>query len=735
MSNFKAFLKEFNKLHSFAAKKYEHIDFKPPKSVADAASRGLEWRKKNDGKGGLSTQQAKSEGVGSGVQRAVNLKNRDTMSPSTIRKMKGFFDRHEKNKSVPKGKQPWEDKGRIAWELWGGDPGRSWANKIVKQMEAADKKEKKKKASKYMTQYGLTSESHLDHSDTDPKERDDYMVFQNIRKIQNQSMQLTSLMKGLQNNNYRFDDWFEDKVSSVADDMDEIFSYIMYEMNHDILRGGLADNLPDSMFEKEQLEKGVLVELEHTNDHHLAKEIAKDHLTELDDYYDRLEEMEEVALSSKASKMEPTNKKLWDKAQSWAKKHYKVHPSAYCVPLYSEALTREGWKNYNELSINDEILSYDMESQTLKWSNILDKHYFQNAETIRLKKQSLDFICTPNHKLVYKGSRKGISSEDIKSIYDTRDLIQKLKDKEITFEEAKKIKSSIQGHFRKKAELDNFRDFMASFRMSGIERLTDAKDISIKNGYLRISAELDKQYPPANLKTYFKYRDSMLNRVLQMNIDQLNAFFDACIMTDGHMHERGSYGFTQVNNDHADAFEVAAFMTGRRVSKYWKEGSCPEKPSNGYTVLNKNYMPTANIIRLPNGFEDVWCPETEYGTWVVRQNNRIMITGNSNLAASKKYKEWGGKWKKKKSKKKANLREWLGEEWVDISRTNKDGSHPPCGRKDSDKGAYPKCRPKSQADKMSKKEKESAVSQKRNEDNPTKGKGNKPARDSHKKKD
>jgi 2'-5' RNA ligase len=124
------------------AGKYDHINFKPPQSVADAAARGLEWRKKNKGRGGLSSGQAKSEGVGSGVQRAVNLKNRDTLSPSTVRRMKAFFDRHQKSKAVEKGKQSWEDRGRIAWELWGGDPGYSWAKKVVRQMDAADKKSK-----------------------------------------------------------------------------------------------------------------------------------------------------------------------------------------------------------------------------------------------------------------------------------------------------------------------------------------------------------------------------------------------------------------------------------------------------------------------------------------------------------------------------------------------------------------------------------------------------------------
>lgn len=125
-----------------SSKSYQHIDFKPPASVASAAARGLEYRQKAGGKGGLSTSQAKSEGIGSGVQRAVNLKNRDTMSPDTVRRMKAFFDRHEKNKTVSKGKEPWEDRGYVAWLLWGGDPGYAWAKKVVSQMDAADKKKK-----------------------------------------------------------------------------------------------------------------------------------------------------------------------------------------------------------------------------------------------------------------------------------------------------------------------------------------------------------------------------------------------------------------------------------------------------------------------------------------------------------------------------------------------------------------------------------------------------------------
>lgn len=122
--------------------KYDHIDFTPPKSVQDAAKRGLELRQSasKSSKGGLDVKEASKEGIGSGVQRAVNLKNGDKISPKVIKQMKSFFSRHEKNKSIDKGKTAKTDKGYQAWQLWGGDAGKSWANKIVRQMDTADNK-------------------------------------------------------------------------------------------------------------------------------------------------------------------------------------------------------------------------------------------------------------------------------------------------------------------------------------------------------------------------------------------------------------------------------------------------------------------------------------------------------------------------------------------------------------------------------------------------------------------
>jgi len=65
--------------------------------------------------------------------------------------------------------------------------------------------------------------------------------------------------------------------------------------------GGYGDDQPDEKFDKEQLEKGTRVELEHSKDPEIAKEITKDHLTETKDfkdgkgakYYDKLEDLED----------------------------------------------------------------------------------------------------------------------------------------------------------------------------------------------------------------------------------------------------------------------------------------------------------------------------------------------------------------------------------------------------------------------------------------------------------
>lgn len=55
---------------------------------------------------------------------------------------------------------------------------------------------------------------------------------------------------------------------------------------------GKHNELPDSEFDPEELKRGIEVEMEHTDNPFISKNITKDHLTECEDYYTRLDEME-----------------------------------------------------------------------------------------------------------------------------------------------------------------------------------------------------------------------------------------------------------------------------------------------------------------------------------------------------------------------------------------------------------------------------------------------------------
>ncbi len=107
-------------------KDLKDIDTSPTEGMIEEAKKGLEWRKEYD-RGG--TQVA--------VARARSIINGD-LSLDTISRMNSFFARHEVDKKA-EGFKPGEDgfpsAGRIAWALWGGDAGQSWAKKKVKEIE------------------------------------------------------------------------------------------------------------------------------------------------------------------------------------------------------------------------------------------------------------------------------------------------------------------------------------------------------------------------------------------------------------------------------------------------------------------------------------------------------------------------------------------------------------------------------------------------------------------------
>ena len=109
------------------AKAESDIDTTPTNAMAEAAERGLAMRKEFN-RGGTEV----------GVARAVQLVSRERLSPRTVRRMHSFFSRHEVDKRAEgfrQGEEGYPSAGKIAWLLWGGDAGQSWARRTVAKLD------------------------------------------------------------------------------------------------------------------------------------------------------------------------------------------------------------------------------------------------------------------------------------------------------------------------------------------------------------------------------------------------------------------------------------------------------------------------------------------------------------------------------------------------------------------------------------------------------------------------
>ena len=113
-----------------AAKKKTVADlrFKPTESMAAEAKRALKWKEGGHAGGTLV-----------GLARANQLAKRENLSATTVKRMHSFFSRHEVDKKGKgfSGGDGYPSKGRVAWALWGGDAGQSWARMMAKRIDKA----------------------------------------------------------------------------------------------------------------------------------------------------------------------------------------------------------------------------------------------------------------------------------------------------------------------------------------------------------------------------------------------------------------------------------------------------------------------------------------------------------------------------------------------------------------------------------------------------------------------
>lgn len=339
----------------------------------------------------------------------------------------------------------------------------------------------------------------------------------------------------------------------------------------------------------------------------------------------------------------------------------------YCVDEETEALTRRGWMKYNQIQNNDEILSYDIKTNNLKWSKIKDIFINQNynGPMHKITNQGLDAVVTPGHRFVTK-ERGLIKIEDIK----TKEHIILMGDPENhnTFEYyddnfVKLVGWAVtEGNYLKGKRTHSLQIFQKEGpKAQQIRNCLNSLNISYKE-YSWTNPEIkgfrfNKHY--ANFIINQIAPDKILSPdfIVKLNQRQREILIDTMIKGDGWIvNQKGrkpTFGYTQKNKNHIDNFLMLCTLSGLTTScekiinntsfgksEYYNvyfyrtpKQTCSVEHTNFYGGKPKpgGNLKNGKVQNVPTQQYKgtVWCPKTEYGTFICRRGKYIFVTGNT----------------------------------------------------------------------------------------------------------
>lgn len=276
-----------------------------------------------------------------------------------------------------------------------------------------------------------------------------------------------------------------------------------------------------------------------------------------------------------------------------------------CVPMDSLALTREGWRFYDQLSVNQEILAYNPESGRNEWTPIVALNVFDDAPIIDLSFGSKwKARSTPDHRWY------GTLGSRIPGRYTLKGKgTHKLIKQELPY---MTTTQTMPKAFRVKV----------SAPADGGPGLRD----------WRITAE--------------KYTVDWVPFVLRMTVEERRAFLIGCLISEGHLtkvatdNAHQTWILSQNEGNLAEAMLLAAYLEGYKVSIHNEDGRYGKVWR--MRLCRKEVVTGQQLQRTEIGRGRVWCPTTKFGTWVMRQGNNITITGNSiNIQGAPTLKKTG----------------------------------------------------------------------------------------------
>ena len=321
----------------------------------------------------------------------------------------------------------------------------------------------------------------------------------------------------------------------------------------------------------------------------------------------------------------------------------------WCVPDYSEILTRDGWKTCDSLQVGEDVLTYNTTTDTLEWQPCQEKSVFDyDGELVEFGTKRRKFVCTSDHKWMAIKKEVICARDYGKELHtyvypETRGLLP-FKDLTTNHWIVMAAKASGQSSILtpEQARLlgwlvtDGTWRWRGNHCEAGIYQspkkfLDEVKSVAgghcskphPQTGTVRVAVLKERVEP---LKPYLD-KSKLIAVVTRLSLAAADAMYDAMYKADGctkpsdRTNGTNSHSFFCAQNQGVlEAFRALALMRGYKTTEN----------SKGCYVSEQRMLRMGSGTSKPIPYSGrIWCPTTANGTWVMRQGTAITLTGNS----------------------------------------------------------------------------------------------------------
>ena len=338
---------------------------------------------------------------------------------------------------------------------------------------------------------------------------------------------------------------------------------------------------------------------------------------------------------------------------------------AECHGEGTEILTLKGWIDFKNITSNTEVIQYDIETDTMTSvlpTNIINKPY--KGKMHRIKNQTYNALLTPNHNIIYRTRSGNVMKKTIKEITKfNSDMKLPFSGKllhdgiqELTPIERLRIAIQADGSSRfwnKNGEKIR-RGLETNSHTYEISVKKERKKLRLKN--LIIESGLTYREFEVSRPQYVKYEidfptDYDLKQFNWVNLSDksqnwCNDFIEELIEWDGtRLESKGNaknclMKYSTTNKLCADKVQAIGILAGYRTNINTKTDNRKDSYKDVYTVSFVNTENYSSITYTPT-IEDydgnIYCVTVPTGCIVTRYNNKVLISGNSEVRHKDAY--------------------------------------------------------------------------------------------------